>query len=259
MCLPLQILPCDTFPAIHISVAEMCPSPPHCPQARTMITLTFAPLVLLLLLYAGGKYIAYRQIVRTMKCVSFRCSQRPEWLRASLTTGLQRSARPPHAIQRAVPLLPILCARDLSRHLVVVQLPVRRFRASRMGRRGHCALHAPREATVQLMSFQCRNVLLGECFSQARTVAIYCGPHHCKGTRQVARYYHSYFKHRDSLCPQEVIGARARFPKATKVYELLATFGTNIVVTEGAEWKRQRKIAAPAFSEVRPVLFRGRR
>ncbi|OJT02991.1 Cytochrome P450 4A4 [Trametes pubescens] len=53
----------------------------------------------------------------------------------------------------------------------------------------------------------------------------------------------------DPTIAKEVIGARARFPKATKVYELLATFGTNIVVTEGAEWKRQRKIAAPAFSE----------
>lgn len=56
---------------------------------------------------------------------------------------------------------------------------------------------------------------------------------------------------------QEVMGARARFPKPTDVYELLATFGTNILVTEGEEWKRQRKIAAPAFSEVCPVLCQG--
>ena len=54
------------------------------------------------------------------------------------------------------------------------------------------------------------------------------------------------------LCAaQEVVGARARFPKPLEVYELLASFGSNILVTEGDEWKRQRKIAAPAFSEVR--------
>ena len=53
------------------------------------------------------------------------------------------------------------------------------------------------------------------------------------------------------LCAaQEVVGARARFPKPLEVYELLASFGSNILVTEGDEWKRQRKIAAPAFSEV---------
>ncbi|EIW55340.1 cytochrome P450 [Trametes versicolor FP-101664 SS1] len=53
----------------------------------------------------------------------------------------------------------------------------------------------------------------------------------------------------DAAIAKEVMGARARFPKPTDVYELLATFGTNILVTEGEEWKRQRKIAAPAFSE----------
>jgi hypothetical protein len=30
----------------------------------------------------------------------------------------------------------------------------------------------------------------------------------------------------------------------------LAVFGKNIIVSEGDEWKRYRKIAAPAFSEV---------
>ena len=53
------------------------------------------------------------------------------------------------------------------------------------------------------------------------------------------------------MCVQEVVGARARFPKPLEVYDLLASFGSNILVTEGDEWKRQRKIAAPAFSEVR--------
>ena len=34
-------------------------------------------------------------------------------------------------------------------------------------------------------------------------------------------------------------------------YEVLKFFGSNIVVTEFDEWKRHRKIVAPAFSEVR--------
>ncbi len=47
------------------------------------------------------------------------------------------------------------------------------------------------------------------------------------------------------------MGARARFPKPTEPYALLRVFGTNIIATEGDEWKHQRKIVAPAFSEVR--------
>ncbi|KAI8969412.1 cytochrome P450 [Trametes punicea] len=53
----------------------------------------------------------------------------------------------------------------------------------------------------------------------------------------------------DPAVAKEIIGARARFPKLTEDYRLLATFGSNILVTEGEVWKRQRKIAAPAFSE----------
>jgi hypothetical protein len=34
-------------------------------------------------------------------------------------------------------------------------------------------------------------------------------------------------------------------------YKLFQCFGNNIVTTEFEEWKRYRKIAAPAFSEVR--------
>lgn len=47
-----------------------------------------------------------------------------------------------------------------------------------------------------------------------------------------------------------MIGARARFPKPTDSYKILAVFGSNILTTEGEEWKHQRKITAPAFSEV---------
>ncbi|KAI0720704.1 cytochrome P450 [Cerioporus squamosus] len=53
----------------------------------------------------------------------------------------------------------------------------------------------------------------------------------------------------DPVVTKEVVGARARFPKPLEAYEILKTFGSNILVTEGEIWKRQRKIAAPAFSE----------
>ncbi|OJT02987.1 Cytochrome P450 4X1 [Trametes pubescens] len=47
----------------------------------------------------------------------------------------------------------------------------------------------------------------------------------------------------------DVIGARARFPKPLGPYKVLLTFGPNLVASEGDEWKRQRKLVAPAFSE----------
>ena len=34
-------------------------------------------------------------------------------------------------------------------------------------------------------------------------------------------------------------------------YKILLAFGPNLVASEGEEWKRQRKLVAPAFSEVR--------
>lgn len=48
---------------------------------------------------------------------------------------------------------------------------------------------------------------------------------------------------------QEVTAARARFPKPLHQYKILTFYGSNIVVTEGDEWKRHRKISAPSFSE----------
>jgi cytochrome P450 len=58
---------------------------------------------------------------------------------------------------------------------------------------------------------------------------------------------------------QEITTHRARFPKPLEQYRLLTFFGGNIVSSEGEDWKRYRKIAAPAFSEVRPcpVPFEG--
>ena len=43
---------------------------------------------------------------------------------------------------------------------------------------------------------------------------------------------------------------RARFPKPIHQYVVLQIFGGNIVASEDEEWKRYRKISAPAFSEV---------
>jgi len=51
---------------------------------------------------------------------------------------------------------------------------------------------------------------------------------------------------------QVVITSRAKFPKDVDHYAVLASFGANIVVSEGEEWKKYRKIVAPAFSEVSP-------
>ncbi|KIK59171.1 hypothetical protein GYMLUDRAFT_245592 [Collybiopsis luxurians FD-317 M1] len=53
----------------------------------------------------------------------------------------------------------------------------------------------------------------------------------------------------DAAVIKEVTTARARFPKPVKLYEVLSFFGDNIVASEGEEWKKFRKIAAPAFND----------
>ncbi|KAI0048917.1 cytochrome P450 [Auriscalpium vulgare] len=53
----------------------------------------------------------------------------------------------------------------------------------------------------------------------------------------------------DASTIKEVTSSRARFPKPVHRYKFLQLFGGNIVASEGDEWKRYRKIAAPAFSE----------
>ena len=50
---------------------------------------------------------------------------------------------------------------------------------------------------------------------------------------------------------QTIFSSRLKFPKPVEDYELLDFFGKNVLTAEFAEWKRHRKIAAPAFSEVR--------
>jgi cytochrome P450 len=49
---------------------------------------------------------------------------------------------------------------------------------------------------------------------------------------------------------QEISTSRARFPKPVDNYKILSFFGKNIVASEGDEWKKYRKISAPAFSDV---------
>lgn len=42
---------------------------------------------------------------------------------------------------------------------------------------------------------------------------------------------------------------RVKFSKPLAMYKILMFYGSNVVVTEGEEWKRHRKISAPSFSE----------
>ena len=51
---------------------------------------------------------------------------------------------------------------------------------------------------------------------------------------------------------QEVMTSRFKFPKPVDHYAVLRMFGPNIIASEGEEWKKYRRIAAPAFSEVIP-------
>lgn len=54
----------------------------------------------------------------------------------------------------------------------------------------------------------------------------------------------------DAAASKEITQSRARWPKAIAQYAIVNFFGRNIVATEGDEWKKHRKIANPAFSEV---------
>ncbi|THV03109.1 cytochrome P450 [Dendrothele bispora CBS 962.96] len=53
----------------------------------------------------------------------------------------------------------------------------------------------------------------------------------------------------DPAIIKEVTSSRARFPKPVEQYTVLSFFGRNIVASEGEEWKKYRKISAPAFSD----------
>lgn len=53
----------------------------------------------------------------------------------------------------------------------------------------------------------------------------------------------------DADAIKQVISSRTAFPKPIELYGSLSFFGRNIVASEGEEWKKYRKISAPAFSE----------
>ncbi|KAF8897050.1 cytochrome P450 [Gymnopilus junonius] len=53
----------------------------------------------------------------------------------------------------------------------------------------------------------------------------------------------------DAAAIKEVTSSRARFPKPVHHYRALTFYGHNIVASEGEEWKKYRKISAPAFSD----------
>ncbi|KAF9530339.1 cytochrome P450 [Crepidotus variabilis] len=53
----------------------------------------------------------------------------------------------------------------------------------------------------------------------------------------------------DPIATKDMTSSRARFPKPVEQYGLLEFFGQNIVASEGEQWKKYRKISAPAFSD----------
>jgi len=53
----------------------------------------------------------------------------------------------------------------------------------------------------------------------------------------------------DAATVKEITTYRYRFPKPIFRYKVLSVFGPNIVASVGEEWKKYRKITAPAFSE----------
>lgn len=48
---------------------------------------------------------------------------------------------------------------------------------------------------------------------------------------------------------------RFKFPKPIEQYEALTPFGPHIVASEHEQWKKYRKVTAPAFTEVYLLLL----
>ncbi|KAF8605416.1 cytochrome P450 [Ceratobasidium sp. AG-I] len=48
---------------------------------------------------------------------------------------------------------------------------------------------------------------------------------------------------------KQIVAPRSAFTKRTEDYASLRGFGDNLLTTEGEQWKRQRRICAPAFSD----------
>ena len=47
----------------------------------------------------------------------------------------------------------------------------------------------------------------------------------------------------------QITTRRTDFEKPVETYEALRVFGESVITTEGAEWRRRRKVVAPSFSE----------
>lgn len=58
----------------------------------------------------------------------------------------------------------------------------------------------------------------------------------------------------DAKAIRAIMGDRHMFPKPLELYRILSIYGENVLITEGDEWKKHRKIVAPAFSEDTYVL-----
>ncbi|KIM80206.1 hypothetical protein PILCRDRAFT_790075, partial [Piloderma croceum F 1598] len=53
----------------------------------------------------------------------------------------------------------------------------------------------------------------------------------------------------DAALIKEITSSRHHWPKPAYIYRSLTFFGKNIVASEGEDWKRYRKVTAPAFSD----------
>ncbi|KAI3598533.1 cytochrome p450 [Moniliophthora roreri] len=58
----------------------------------------------------------------------------------------------------------------------------------------------------------------------------------------------------DPTTAKEILLSRSRFPKNLYHYQKLTFFGRNIIASEGDEWKKYRKVVAPAFSDRNSTL-----
>jgi cytochrome P450 len=58
----------------------------------------------------------------------------------------------------------------------------------------------------------------------------------------------------DAKAIKAIMADRHMFPKPLELYRILSIYGENVLITEGDEWKKHRKIVAPAFSEDTYVL-----
>ncbi|KAK7683817.1 hypothetical protein QCA50_013193 [Cerrena zonata] len=53
----------------------------------------------------------------------------------------------------------------------------------------------------------------------------------------------------DAAVAKDIMANRFKFPKPIEQYEALTPFGPHIVASEHEQWKKYRKVAAPAFTE----------